>query len=121
MDTLLKILNETTALTTDIDLFAYEIPLGKHGLWCSDAQTDSRFNSVDRQEFDIYYRGKTKSSAMANIKYLKEAIEYLSGSEGVCEIEDGTTFKLEILYSWEYMEKDAEGYFVFANRLRLTL
>lgn len=118
MDTLIKVLNETTALTTDVDLFAYEIPLGKIGLWCSDSQTDSRFNAVDAQEFDVYYRGKTKQSSISNIKYLKNTIDSISTE--VCELEDGTTFKLQILFNWEYLEKDSEGYFVFANRLRLT-
>lgn len=121
MDTLLEIINETTALTTDVDLFAYEIPLSKHGLWVSDSQADSRFNSVDAQEFDVYYRGKTKQSAIANVKYLKNTIDSLSGGNGVCELSDGTQFKLEIMFTWEYLEKDAEGYYVFANRLRLIL
>lgn len=121
MDTLLKILNETTALTTDVDLFAYEIPLDKMGLWVADAPVDSRFNGVDAYEFDVYYRGKTKTSAMANIKYLKNTIDSLSGSNGLCELEDGTTFKLNLLFTWEYLEKDAEGYFVFANRVRLII
>lgn len=117
METLIKVLNETTALTTDVDLFFYEIPLGKIGLWCSDAQTDSRFNGVDAPEFDIYYRGKTKKSAIQNIAYLKKRIDEISTE--VCKLDDGTTFKLQILFQWEYLEKDSEGYFVFANRLRL--
>ena len=117
MDTLLKVLDETTALTLNDDLFAYEIPLGKTGVWLSDSQTDSRFNSVDIAEFDIYYRGKTKQSAIANIRYLKEQIDFISTE--VCELDNGLTFKLQILFNWDYLEKDAEGYFVFANRLRL--
>lgn len=121
MDTLIKILNETTALTTDVDLFAYEIPLGKMGLWVADAPIDSRFNGVDSQEFDVYYRGKTKSSAIANIKYLKDTIDGLLGSNGVCKLSDGTTFRLEVMFTWEYMERDSEAYFVFTNRLRLLL
>ena len=104
MDTLLKVLDETTALTLNDDLFAYEIPLGKTGVWLSDSQTDSRFNSVDIAEF-------------ANIRYLKEQIDFISTE--VCELDNGLTFKLQILFNWDYLEKDAEGYFVFANRLRL--
>jgi len=119
MDTLIKVLNETTALTTDVDLFAYEIPLKTIGLWCSDSQTDSRFNSVDYQEFDVYYRGKTKAAAISNIKYLKNKIDEISTE--TCVLADGTVFKLQILYGWSYLEKDSEGYFVFANRLRLYL
>lgn len=119
MDTLLNVLDETTALTKDTDLFAYEIPLSKYGLWASDTQTDSRFNSVDYEEFDVYYRGKTKQSAIANTKYLKNKIDEISTE--MCELSDGTQFKLQILYTWEYLEKDSEGYFVFANRLRLYL
>lgn len=121
MDTLIKILDETTALTKDVDLFAYEIPLATHGLWCADAQISSRFNGVNKREFDIYYRGKTKSSAIANTQYFKEAIDYLSGSTGTCKLDDGTTFKIEMLYNFEYLEKDSEGYYVFASRLRLVL
>lgn len=121
MDTIIKILNETTVLTTDVDLFAYEIPLSKMGLWIADSQTPSRFNGVDAQEFDIYYRGKTKSSAIANIKYLKDTLDGLLGSNGVCKLSDGTAFRLEVMFTWEYLEKDAEGYFVFANRLRLLV
>lgn len=117
MEKLIKILDETTVLDKDKDLFAYEIPLGTIGLWASDGQTDSRFNSVDYEEFDIYYRGKTKQSAMANIKYLKNTIDAISTE--VCELQDGTNFKLQMLFTWDYLEKDAEGYFVFANRLRL--
>lgn len=117
MDTLIKVLNETTSLVKNKDLFAYEIPLEAIGLWCADAQTESRFNSVDFQEFDIYYRGKTKQSAIQNIAYIKDRIDVLSTS--VCRLEDGTNFKIEILYTWDYMEKDSEGYFVFANRIRL--
>jgi hypothetical protein len=121
MDTLLKILNETTALTTDVDLFAYEIPLDKHGVWLADAQIDSRFNGTGRQEFDIYVRFKTKTSGMANVEYLKNTIDALSGSSGTCKLADGTTFKLGLMYQWEYLEKDAEGYFVWANRVMLII
>lgn len=121
MDTLIKILDETTALTKDVDLFAYEIPLATNGLWCADAQISSRFNGVNKQEFDIYYRGKTKSSAIANTQYFKGTIDGLNGSTGICELSDSTKFKIEILYNWEYLERDSEGYYVFANRLRLVL
>ena len=117
MDTLLNILDQKTALNKNVDLFAYEIEIGKIGLWCSDSQTDSRFNSVDYKEFDIYYRGKTKASAISNIRYLKNRIDDISTQ--VCELDDGTIFKLQILFGWDYLEKDSEGYFVFANRVRL--
>lgn len=120
-DTLLKILEETTALTIDVDLFYLEMPLDTSGLWVSDSPTDSRFNSVDAYTFDIYYRGKDKQQTIDNIQYLKSTIEDLSGSGGTCQLEDGTTFKLEIMFTWDYLEKDAEGYYVFANQLRLLL
>lgn len=119
MDDLIKIIDEVTRLVRDKDLFAYEIPLGAIGVWCSDAPIDSRFNDSGAQEFDIYYRGKTKSSAIANVKYLKDAIDSLSGSTGTCMLNDGTKFSLKILFTWDYLEKDSEGYFVFANRVRL--
>lgn len=119
MDKLIEILDELTVLTKDTDLFAYEIPLEKGGLWLADSQTDSRFNDSDAVEFDCYYRGKDKVKAIANIQYLKSTIDALSGSMGVCLLDDGTNFSLKIMYKWDYLEKDAEGYFVFANRLRL--
>lgn len=112
----ITILDELTNLTKDEDLFYLEIPLGKSGLWVNDAQVPSRFNSVDAAEFDIYYRGKDKQKTIDNTKYLKDTIENLN----VCML-DGLEFKLEILYTWDYLEKDSEGYFVFGNRLRLTL
>lgn len=118
-DTLMQILDETTALTTDVDLFYLEMPIGKIGLWVMETQTPSRFNGVNVQEFAAYYRGKTKASAIANTKYLKDKIDEISTE--VCELIDGTTFKLEILYGWDYLEKDSEGFYVFANRLRLYL
>lgn len=117
MDLIIEILNEKTALTKDVDLFAYEIPLDTVGLWVSDSQIDSRFNSVDMQEFDIYYRGKTKQSAIKNIEYLKNRVDELSTTE--CRLENGALFKIQILSTWDYLEKDSEGYFVFANRIRL--
>lgn len=120
-DKLIQILDETTDLATDVDLFYLEIPLGKIGLWVMDSQTDSRFNAVDNSAFDIYYRGKTKQSAIKNIKYLKTVIDALSGSTGTCELDDGTTFKLEMLFNWDYIERDSEGYYVFSNRLKLFL
>ena len=120
-NTLIKILDELTALTKDKDLFYLEIPLDKGGLWVADSPTDSRFNGVDAAEFDIYYRGKDKTKSIDNIKYLKDTIDALSGSQGVCSLEDGTTFRLTMAYQWDFLEKDAEGYFVWANRVRLVL
>lgn len=119
MENLISILAQTTALTKDVDLFAYEIPLKTGGLWLADSQTDSRFNGTGVQEFAIYYRGKVKQQAMDNIKYLKDAIDGLSGSTGTCRLADDTTFKLWMIQTWDYLEKDAEGYFVWANTLRL--
>lgn len=118
MENLIKILNNSTSLKEDVDLFAYEIPLDKSGLWVSDAQIDSRFNDSGAEEFDCYYRGKNKKNAMKNIKYLKSAIDAMSGSNGLCSVED-IDFNLKMLYTWDYMEKDSEGYFVWASRLRL--
>src|SRR5690606_39209823 len=105
IDTLFDILEENTALVRDKDLFYLEIPLDKHGVWLADAQVDSRFNGTGRQEFDMYVRFKTKTSGMANIKYLKNTIDALSGSGGICKLADGTTFKLGLMYQFEYLEK----------------
>lgn len=120
MDVLLKILDELTNLTTGTDLFAYEIPLEKSGLWVADAQIESRFNDPGAQEFNCYYRGKGKENAIQNLKYLQNVIDGLSGSTGTCRLADGTHFNLLLLYKWDYLEKDSEGYFVWANRLRLV-
>lgn len=109
---LLKILEDYTALTLDTDLFYLEMPLGKSGLWIMDRQNPKA--PTGYKEYDIFYRGKTKQSAVDNIEYLNDAIEYLTG----CEI-NGKIFKLERLFEWDYLEKDSEGYYVFANTLRL--
>lgn len=120
-DELIRIIDELTNLTKDEDLFYLEIPLEKAGLWVADSQIDSRFNGVDYYEFDIYYRGKSKSQTIDNIKYFKYTVDSLGGTYGICRLQDGTDFKLEILYQWDYLEKDSEGYFVFTNRTRLYL
>lgn len=121
MDKLLKILNELTALTIDKDLFAYEMPLDKSGAWLSESQTPTRFNAPNVTEYDLWVRGKDKTSTMANIDYLKNTIDSLSGSTGTCKLADGTTFKLEIPFTWDYVGKSEEGYFIFTTKLRLTL
>lgn len=118
-DKLITILNELTALTKDVDLFYLEIPLGKSGLWVSEAQVPSTFNGTGYQEFDVYYRSKSKTSSVKNLKYLKESIDAFSGSQGVCRLSDGSTFRLQVMWEWEFMEKDSEGYFVWANRMIL--
>ena len=120
-NTLITILDELTALTKDVDLFYLEIPLDKSGLWVADSQTDSRFNGTGAQEFNVYYRGKDKSKAITNIEYLKDTIDALSGSQGVCALQDGTTFSLKMAYQWDFLEKDAEGYFVWASKVRLVV
>ena len=119
MENVIKIIDELTALKKDTDLFAYDMPLGKSGLWISDSQTPSRFNDTGVQRFDIYYRGKVKASGLANTKYLKDTIDSLRGSTGTCSLADGTSFRLSILYSWDFLEKDYEGYFVWSNQLEL--
>lgn len=119
MNDLIRILDETTALVKDTDLFAWEIPLTKTGLWASESNTPSRFNSPNIQDYDVYLRGKTKTSLIANIKYLQNRIDDISTE--VCELQDGTTFKLQLLQRFEFIEKDSEGFFVFTSRLRLYL
>lgn len=109
---LLKILNDYTALTLDKDLFYLEMPLGATGMWLMDRQTPKA--PTGYKEYDIFYRGKTKQSAINNIEYFNDAIDYMQQ----CEI-NGKIFKLERRFEWDYLEKDAEGYYVFANTLRL--
>jgi hypothetical protein len=121
MDKLLDILEEMTPLTLDKDLFAYEIPLSTAGVWVNDNQTGSRFNGVDYQDFNIYYRDKNKSAAITNIKLLKDTVDALRGSQGDCKLQDGTTFRLDMKFTWDFLDKDYEGYFVWANQLRLIV
>lgn len=109
---ILDILNQYTALELNKDLFYLEMPLDKSGLWIADAQIDNVRTGY--RDYSIYYRGKTKESAIENIAYLQDTLDNLPQ----CTI-DGEIFKLSLLYQWDYLEKDAEGYFVFANTLRL--
>lgn len=111
-DNLINVLDQYTALTKDVDLFYLEMPLGKAGLWFADRQTDA--SRTGYKEYDIYYRGKTKQSAIQNIAYLKNTLDNLEE----CSI-NGEIFKLQVLFEWDFLEKDAEGYYVFANSLRL--
>lgn len=109
---LLDILSQYTNLTKDVDLFYLEMPLGKSGLWLADRQTDNARTGY--KEYDMYYRGKDKQQCIDNLEYLSNAIENMTE----CSI-NGEIFKLTVLYSWDYMEKDSEGYYVFTNTLRL--
>lgn len=113
IETFIKILTENTQLAEDTDLFYLEIPLGKIGVWFSDRQTDSTFNGTGYKEFDIYYRGKTKQSLINNVEYLKNTIDNLHTE--TCQLDDGTTFSLKLLYQWDFLGKDSEGYYVFGN------
>lgn len=117
IQTFIKILTENTALVENMDLFYLEIPLGKTGLWFSDRQTDSKFNGTGYKEFDIFYRGKTKQSAITNTEYLKTTLDELHTEK--CQLSDGTTFSLKILYQWDFLGKDSEGYYVFTTSARL--
>ena len=112
IDKLLAILEQNTALVQDKDLFYLEIPLDKAGLWIEDTQNDNPRTGYT--DWNIYYRGKTKSSAKANIKYLQETINDLDA----CRV-NGDTFRLDMVQSFDYLGKDSEGYFVFASTLRL--
>lgn len=116
---IISVLDELTNLTTDVDLFYLEMPLDKSGLWVQDSMADYRFNGVDATEYDIYYRGKNKTSAVSNIGYLKAAIDALHGSTSVCKYYDGKTIRLDMLRQWEFVGKDSEGFYVFANKVRL--
>lgn len=110
-DKLVAVIEENTPLVKDKDLFYLEMPLGKYGLWFADRLTDSRFNDTGVKEFDIYYRSKSKESALANITYFKDTVDNLDN----CRLSSGEDFKVRILYNWDYLDKDSEGYFVFAN------
>ena len=118
-DKVLALLEDNTSLVRDNDLFYLEMPLDKAGVWIADRQIDSRFNGTGKTQYDIYYRGKNKSQAIMNIAYLKDAVDALSGSDGVCRTDTGEIFKLTMDYQWDFLDKDSEGYYVFANVLTL--
>lgn len=118
VDKLITILEDNTALVENTDLFYLEIPLGKIGVWFSDRQTPSKFNGTGYKEFDMFYRGKTKQSAIKNIEYLTDKINEISAE--VCQISDGTTFRLKVLYQWDSIGKDSEGYYVYGTVVSLV-
>lgn len=112
---LIYVLDQNTALKKNVDLFYLEMPLKKSGVWLADLQVDAPFNGTGLREYNIYYRGKSKSALISNIQYLKSTIDNLD----VCNV-GGQIFRLTMPFSWEYLEKDAEGYFVFANVVRFV-
>lgn len=112
-DALIAIFEQNTALRRDVDLFYLEMPLDKSGMWFMDRQT---VNAPTRyREYDIFYRGKTKSSVKSNVDYLQSKIDDLT----VCELNDGSKFKLDLLNTFDYIGKDTEGYYVFTSTVRL--
>ena len=112
IDKLIAVLEQNTPLVQDKDLFYLEAPLDKSGLWIEDTQNaNPRTGYTD---WNIYYRGKTKTSAKANIMYLQETINELDA----CTV-NGEIFRLDMTQSFDYLGKDSEGYFVFASSLRL--
>ena len=112
IDKLIAILEQNTALIQDKDLFYLEMPLDKAGLWIEDTQNNNPRTGYT--DWNIYYRGKTKSSAKANIKYLQDTINNLD----VCRV-NGDIFRLDMTQGFDYLGKDSEGYYVFASTLRL--
>ena len=112
IDKLIAVLEQNTALVQDKDLFYLEAPLDKAGLWIEDTQnTNPRTGYTD---WNIYYRGKTKSSAKANIKYLQDTINDLDA----CTV-NGEIFRLDMIQSFDYLGKDSEGFYIFASAVRL--
>lgn len=112
IDKLIAILEQNTPLVLDKDLFYLEAPLDKSGLWIEDAQNDNPRTGYT--DWNIYYRGKTKSSTKSNINYLQDTINDLD----VCSV-NGDLFRLDMVQSFDYLGKDSEGYYVFASTLRL--
>ena len=112
IDKLIAVLEQNTPLVQDKDLYYLEAPLGKSGLWIEDTRNaNPRTGYTD---WNIYYRGKTKTSAKANIMYLQETINELDA----CTV-NGEIFRLDMVQSFDYLGKDSEGYYVFASSLRL--
>ena len=109
---IVDILDANTQLTKDVDLFYLEMPLDKAGCWVSERQIDS--NNTGQLEYDIYYRGKNKTQVLANIKYLSDALDRLT----TCNF-NGEPYVISLQFTFEYLGKDSEGYFVFASVLHL--
>ena len=112
IDKLIAILEQNTALRADYDMFYLEMPLDKAGLWIENNQNNNPRTGYT--DWNIYYRGKTKSSAKTNIKYLQDTINELE----TCTV-NGEIFRLDMTQSFDYLGKDSEGYFVFASSVRL--
>ena len=112
IDKLIAILEQNTALRADYDMFYLEMPLDKAGLWIENNQNNNQRTGYT--DWNIYYRGKTKSSAKTNIKYLQDTINELE----TCTV-NGEIFRLDMTQGWDYLGKDSESYFVFASSLRL--
>ena len=112
IDKLIAILEQNTALRADYDMFYLEMPLDKAGLWIENNQNNNPRTGYT--DWNIYYRGKTKTSAKANIMYLQETINELDA----CSV-NGEIFRLDMVQSFDYLGKDSEGYFVFASAVRL--
>ncbi len=113
---LIDFLSNNTALTKDVDLFYLDIPVDTSGIWLQDAQINSRFNSPNEHRYNIYLRDKTKQRALNDLDYFKNKIEELR--ETTCLTSDGKNCLLEILYTWDYLEKDSNGFYVFTNTLK---
>ena len=111
-DNLMAVLDTYTVLTKDTDLFYLDMPLNTSGLWFADRQTDNI--RTDHKDYDVYYRGKDKAKCVKNIEYLKKSIDDMTE----CSI-NNQIFNLKVLYQWDFLEKDSEGYYVFANTFRI--
>lgn len=111
-DLLVDILTAYTPLVLDKDFFYLEMPLDKSGIWFADRQIDNP--RTGKRQYDIFYRGKTKASVKSNIAYFQDKIDNLTD----CRI-DGELFRLKLLYSFSYVGKDTEGYYVFTNTIEL--
>ena len=112
IDKLIAVLEQNTPLVQDKDLFYLEAPIDKSGLWIED--TKNANPRTGYTDWNIYYRGKTKSSAKANIKYLQDTINDLDA----CTV-NGEIFRLDMVQSFDYLGKDSEGFYIFASALRL--
>lgn len=102
IDKLIAVLEQNTPLRTDYDMFYLEAPLDKSGLWIEDTQNDNPRTGYT--DWNIYYRGKTKGSAKANIKYLQDTINNLDA----CKV-NGEIFRLDMTQGWDYAVREASA------------
>ena len=114
---LIDFIDQNSNLTKDVDLFYLDMPLKTSGLWLQDDTLPSLKNCVDSTQYQVFVRNKDKHIGLANIAYFKSWVE----NNELCYLPDGTAFNLTIDQTWDFLEKDSEGYYVWNSILTLVV